>query len=127
MLESQKMSQFTNMTQNSVGSSFIIESCGMEGTLKGHVVQLPCNEQGHLQLDQAFRAPSSLTFYVSRDGAATASLGNLCQCFPTLIIKILFPYIQSKCSLFLPIVMSAVFGHLSSSSLYYQPLVALSS
>jgi len=86
MLESQKMSQFTNMTQNSVGSSFIIESCGMEGTLKGHVVQLPCNEQGHLQLDQAFRAPSSLTFYVSRDGAATASLGNLCQCFPCSVL-----------------------------------------
>ena len=25
----------------------------LEGTLKGHLVQIPCNEQGHLQLDQA--------------------------------------------------------------------------
>ena len=24
----------------------------LEGTLKGHLGQLPCNEQGHLQLDQ---------------------------------------------------------------------------
>jgi len=27
----------------------ITESFGVEGTLKGHVVQLPCNEPGHLQ------------------------------------------------------------------------------
>ena len=24
----------------------------LEGTFKGHLVQLPCNEQGHLHLDQ---------------------------------------------------------------------------
>ena len=24
----------------------------LEGTFKGHLVQLPCNEQGHPQLDQ---------------------------------------------------------------------------
>ena len=29
-----------------------IELLELEGTLKGHLVQLPCNEQGHLQLGQ---------------------------------------------------------------------------
>ena len=29
-----------------------MESFEMEGTLKGHLVQFPCNEQGHLQLSQ---------------------------------------------------------------------------
>jgi len=30
----------------------IIKLFELEGTLKGHVVQLPCNEWGHAQLDQ---------------------------------------------------------------------------
>jgi len=30
----------------------ITESLELEGTFKGHLVQLPCNEQGHLRLDQ---------------------------------------------------------------------------
>jgi len=34
-------------------SDRIIESLEMEVTFKGHLVQLPCNEQGHPQLDQA--------------------------------------------------------------------------
>jgi len=50
-------------------------------------LQLPCNEQGHLQLDQVLRALSSLTLSVSRDGAPTTSLGNLCQCFIALTEK----------------------------------------
>ena len=60
------------------------------GTTKGHLVQLPSREQGHLQLNQVFRAPSSLILSVSRDGASTTSLGNLFQCFTTLIIKTFF-------------------------------------
>ncbi|KAK4827897.1 hypothetical protein QYF61_022320 [Mycteria americana] len=36
------------------------------------------------------RAPSNLTLKVSRDGASTTSLGNLCQCFTTFIIKNFF-------------------------------------
>jgi len=28
-----------------------------EGTLKGHLVQLPCREQEHLQLDQGAQSP----------------------------------------------------------------------
>ena len=30
----------------------IIESFELEQALEGHLVQLPCSEQGHLQLDQ---------------------------------------------------------------------------
>ena len=36
----------------------ITESFELEGTFKGHLVQLYCNKQGHLQLDQMLRARS---------------------------------------------------------------------
>jgi len=29
----------------------------LEGALKGHLVQLPCNEHGHPQLDQVAQSP----------------------------------------------------------------------
>ena len=52
------------------------------------LLKVPYNEQGHLQLHQGLRAPSSLTSNVIRDGAPpTTSLSNLCQCLTTLIIK----------------------------------------
>ncbi|KAK4807110.1 hypothetical protein QYF61_018451 [Mycteria americana] len=63
---------------------------GLEGNFKGHLVQPPCNEQGHLQLDQVAQSPDKLTLTVSRDGASTTSLGNLFQCFTTLIVKNFF-------------------------------------
>ncbi|KAK4811013.1 LOW QUALITY PROTEIN: hypothetical protein QYF61_015717 [Mycteria americana] len=37
------------------------------------------------------KAPSNLTLNVSRDGASTTSLGNLFQCFTTLIFKTITP------------------------------------
>ena len=37
------------------------------------------------------RTPSNLTLNVSRDGASITSLGNLFQCFTTLIVKNFFP------------------------------------
>ena len=49
----------------------------LEGTLKGQLVQLPCNDQGHLQLLQVLRVPSSPILSVSKDGACTASLQSL--------------------------------------------------
>ena len=52
----------------------MIASFELEGTLKSHLVQLPCNEQGHLQLHQMLRAPFSLTLDVSKDGASSTSL-----------------------------------------------------
>ena len=54
-----------------------IESFDLEGTFKGHLVQLPCSEQGHLQLDQVLRAPSSLTLGVSKGGAPITSKAAL--------------------------------------------------
>jgi len=62
----------------------ITELFELEQSPKGHLVQLPCNEQGHLQLYQVLRAPSSLTLGVCRDGASTTSLDNLC---PPLLLK----------------------------------------
>ena len=62
----------------------------LKGTLRGHLVQLPCSEWGHPQLHQVLRAPSSLTLGVCRDGASTTSLGNWCQCFTTLTVKHFF-------------------------------------
>ncbi|KAK4823689.1 hypothetical protein QYF61_005755 [Mycteria americana] len=64
---------------------FTLDSGFSPGTFKGHLVQPPCNEQGHLQLDQVAQSPSKLTLNVSRDGASTTSLGNLFHCFTTLI------------------------------------------
>jgi len=37
----------------------ITESFVLEGTLKGHLVQCPCDEQGHLQLHQVLLYPVS--------------------------------------------------------------------
>ena len=36
----------------------IIESFESDGTLKGHLIQLSCNEQGHLQLHQSPKSPT---------------------------------------------------------------------
>ena len=74
------------------------QSFELEGAPKGHLVQLPCIEQGHLQLHQELRAPSSLTLGVCRDGASTTSQGNLCHCLTTPIVKT--SYVQSKFPLF---------------------------
>jgi len=51
--------------------SLIIESFELEETLKGHQVQLTCNEQEHLQLDQGAQSPSSLILNVYNDGTPT--------------------------------------------------------
>jgi len=39
---------------------------------------------------RVLRAPSNLALNISRDRASTTSLGNLCQCFITLIVKNFF-------------------------------------
>ena len=55
----------------------VTECFGVEGTFRGHLAQPPCSKQGYFQL----------ALNVSRDGASTTSLGNLCQCFTTLMLK----------------------------------------
>ena len=46
----------------------IITFLELEETFKDHLVQLPCNEQGHPQLGQVAQTLVSLTLEVSRDG-----------------------------------------------------------
>ena len=70
----------------------IIKLSELEGTFKVHLVQCLCNKQGHLQLDQGAQSPSSLTLSVFRNGASTTSLGNLFQCFTTLIVEGVFSF-----------------------------------
>ena len=90
-----------NLIRNVLSQNLRIpELFELEETINGQLVQLPCNEQGHLQLDYARRSSSSLTLNVSRDRAPTTTLGNLFQCFTTLILKYFFSYIQSKSPLF---------------------------
>ena len=86
------LSEKTEITsqQHSMLLARVIETFELEETFKGHLVQLPCSEQGHLRLSQVLRAPSSLALKVSRDGASATSLGNLCQCLTTLIVKYFF-------------------------------------
>ena len=60
--------------------SYIHRTIGLlelEETFKGHLVQLPCNEQGHPQLDQVAQSSSNIALSISRNGAATTSLGHL--------------------------------------------------
>ena len=59
----------------------------LEGSLKGHLVQLSYSGQRHLQLHQVLRALSSLTLSVR---TFTTSLGNLCQCLASLILNNFF-------------------------------------
>ena len=49
------------------------------------------------RVDQGAQSPSSLTLAVSRDGASTTSLGNLCRCLIALIVKI--PFLISSLNL----------------------------
>jgi len=68
----------------------IIESFELERTLKKSSGPTACNEQGHIQLHHMLRALSSLTLNVPRGRVSTTSLGNLCQCFTTLVVKNFF-------------------------------------
>ena len=62
----------------------IIESFYLERICNGHIVQLPFNVQGHLQLDQVAQ---SLTLSVSMNGTSTTSLGNLFQMFQIILFQ----------------------------------------
>lgn len=68
----------------------IIESFGFEQTFKGHWSTHPAFVGDIFNKSRFFRDLSNLTLNVSRGGAATIYLDNLCQCFTILIVKYLF-------------------------------------
>ena len=85
----------------------IIESSEFEGMLKGHLVQLPCNEQGHLQLHQI--AQSLIQADLEHlQGQGIHHLGTTCStASPPFTVKLntgqsfiffLFPY--GNCTLY---------------------------
>jgi len=61
----------------------------LKGTTKSHLVQLPCSETGTPTAPSGAQNPSSLILGISRDGASTIPLGNLCP-VPHL------PYLKGK-------------------------------
>ena len=63
----------------------MIEFFELETTLTDHLLQFPFNEQGHLQLDYIAQSPIHPDLECLQDRATTTSLGNMCQCFTTLI------------------------------------------
>ena len=76
----------------------LTESSELEGSLRGHPVQLPCDAQRHLQLPQVLRA-SRLTAAVSEDGTSSRA-GQPFQCLTSATVKNFFSYISSKSPLF---------------------------
>ena len=66
----------------------------MEGTLRGHLIQLPCNAQEHHSYIRLLRALSRLTWNAFSNGESTASLGNLS--LTTLTIKIIIRIINKN-------------------------------
>ncbi|KAK4810814.1 LOW QUALITY PROTEIN: hypothetical protein QYF61_008786 [Mycteria americana] len=62
----------------------IIEWFQLERTFKDHLVQPPLPWAG-TSFTRLLKGLSNLTLNTSRDGASTASLGNLFQCFTTLL------------------------------------------
>ena len=71
----------------------IIESLELEGTFKGHLVQLPCNEQGHVQLDQVDQGAIQLDLECLQRWGIHHLSG---QPVPLPHYKRLLPYIQPK-------------------------------
>ena len=68
----------------------IITLFELERTLKGLLVQLPCYEQGHLQVDQGAQSPSTLTLDVSWDGDPPPLWATCASASPLLPKKLFF-------------------------------------
>ena len=68
----------------------IREWFGLEGTLKVIWFNPPAMSRDIFHQTRVLRAPSSLALNPAREEAATASLGNLGQCFTTLMGKNFF-------------------------------------
>jgi len=63
---------------------------GLEGTLKITWFQPPAMGRDTFHQTRLLRAPSNPALNTAREGAATASVGNLFQCFTTLMVKNFF-------------------------------------
>lgn len=59
----------------------------LEGTLTGHLVQLPARSSDVFNPIGLLRAPSNPTCNVPRDGASTGSSSDPFRCFIALIVK----------------------------------------
>jgi len=98
-LNCQEPLEFRHMTKKKK-SNRIIECFGLEGTFKGHLVQPPCNEQGHLQLDEVVQSlvqPSPECF----QGWGIYHLsGQPVPVFHHPHSEEFLPYVQSKSTLF---------------------------
>ena len=62
----------------------------LEETLKSHLAQLPCDEQGRLQLGQGAQNQVQPDLECLQGQGTTTFLGKLCQCLITLIVKVFF-------------------------------------
>jgi len=60
----------------------------LEGTLKIIWFHPPAVDRDTFHQPRLLRAPSNL--HTAREGAATASLDSLCQCFTSLVVKNFF-------------------------------------
>ena len=96
-------STFTSVLLSALIKEFenrIMESLELEGTFKGHLVQLLCNEQAHPRLSQAAQRPLQPSleglqeqgYHLISGQSAPVPQGPQC--------KRLFPYIQPKSPLF---------------------------
>ncbi|KFU85683.1 Zinc finger CCCH domain-containing protein 11A [Chaetura pelagica] len=102
---------------------------GLEGTLKIIQSQPLCMGRDTSHQTRLLQAPSNLPFNTARDGAATASLGNLFQCVTTLTVKnfLLMSYLNLSCSSsnLLPLILSLHTLVRSPSPAFLEPLQAL--
>ena len=83
------------MTQREFGLEMhrITESFELERAHKHLIVQFPRSEQGHLQLSQVLRSPSSL---ILNEMGQPLPLWATCARASPSLLQIFFPYTQSK-------------------------------
>ena len=77
-----------------------IEWFGLEGTFKDHLVQSPCNEQGHLQLDQVAQSPVQPGLECSQGWGIYHLSGQPVPVFHHPHYKKFLPYIESESTFF---------------------------
>lgn len=71
-------------------ASRILACLGLAGSFRGHLDLVPTTSRDIFQQVRGLRALPDLSWDVSRQEAPPTSLGTLCQCFPTLLVKKFF-------------------------------------